>query len=455
MCTSGVRQASRSSDHGKFRERCIWTRQPNCENFLATSQGQTAVDLNENRGAGLRSLELFAGAGGLALGTALAGFRALAAVEWDRWACETLEENVARGYPLIQDLRVVCGDVRKFDFEGIPEGLDLVSGGPPCQPFSIGGKGKGFNDDRDMFSAFACVVARVKPRAFIIENVKGLTRAAFANYLAYIELRMSMPEIAQRPGEEWPEHLKRLEQERTSTGDKGVEYHVLKELLNAADYGAPQKRERVFIVGFRKDQDVHWSFPSATHSADSLLHAQWVSGEYWERHGVKAADRGAPPQRTKSRIDLLRRSNSVLELAPWRTVRDALVGLPEPLANGRETQGIANHRLQPGARPYPGHTGSPIDLPSKALKAGDHGVPGGENMMVMPDGRVRYYTVREAARIQGFPDGYVFHGAWSETMRQLGNAVPVRLAHAIASSVAQKLIEADLVQQAKSIGRFH
>jgi DNA (cytosine-5)-methyltransferase 1 len=74
------------------------------------------------------------------------------------------------------------------------------------------------------------------------------------------------------------------------------------------------------------------------------------------------------------------------------------------------------------------------------LKAGDHGVPGGENMLINDDGSVRYFTVREAARIQTFPDGYRFHGSWTETMRQLGNAVPVMLARVVAASVAEKLI---------------
>lgn len=136
----------------------------------------------------LRSLELFAGAGGLALGAELAGFRTLAAVERDKWACETLLENKLRGYPLVQDLQVIQGDVRTVDLSCIPKGIDLISGGPPCQPFSIGGKGAGFNDERDMFAAFANVVANIKPRAFIIENVRGLTRAAFSSYLSYIEL---------------------------------------------------------------------------------------------------------------------------------------------------------------------------------------------------------------------------------------------------------------------------
>ncbi|MNF95110.1 Modification methylase AplI [compost metagenome] len=80
-----------------------------------------------------------------------------------------------------------------------------------------------------------------------------------------------------------------------------------------------------------------------------------------------------------------------------------------------------------------------MDEPSKTLKAGGHGVPGGENMLVRPDGSLRYFTVREAARIQTFPDNYIFHGSWGETMRQLGNAVPVRLAEVVARSVADAL----------------
>lgn len=400
----------------------------------------------------LHSLELFAGAGGLVLGTELAGFKSVAAVERDKWAAETLEENQSRGFPLLQDTRVICGDVRALDYSEFPQNLDLVSGGPPCQPFSIGGKHKAFNDDRDMFSAFADVIANLKPRAFIIENVKGLTRASFANYLAYIEHRTSMPEISQKNGETWPEHLKRLEEEKSSLGDKGVRYTTFRQLFNAADFGAAQKRERVFIVGFRQDQDAHWSFPKATHSLDELLYSQWVSGEYWDRHEVSKKDRGEAPARLQRKIESLRGRNFSDNVKPWRTVRDALIGLPAPRQDGRETKGILNHRLQPGARAYVGHTGSPIDLPSKTLKAGNHGVPGGENMMVMPDGSMRYFTVREAARIQGFPDGYIFHGAWSETMRQLGNAVPVMLAQAVASSVAQKLLESDIMALARKNG---
>ena len=94
-----------------------------------------------------------------------------------------------------------------------------------------------------------------------------------------------------------------------------------------------------------------------------------------------------------------------------------------------------------------------MDLPAKTLKAGDHGVPGGENALVRVDGSGRYFTVRESARLQGFPDAYKFHGSWTEAMRQLGNAVPVPLGHVVGASVARKLLELDLIASVGSLGR--
>ena len=116
----------------------------------------------------------------------------------------------------------------------------------------------------------------------------------------------------------------------------------------------------------------------------------------------------------------------------WQTVRDAIADLPSP----RRHNSFKNHVFVDGARAYVGHTGSRLDDPAKTLKAGAHGVPGGENMVVLPDGSVRYFTIREMARMQTFPDDYQFCGSWGQTIRQLGNAVPVRLAETIARSVA-------------------
>lgn len=387
----------------------------------------------------MRSVELFAGAGGLALGCEIAGLNATTVVEWDRWACDTMRENKAADYPLVRDWEVIEGDVRGVDWSVIEGPVDVLVGGPPCQPFSIGGKSRMADDPRDMFPATAEVIRQLRPRAFIVENVRGLTRASFSNYFEYIKLRLEHPEIGSRDGELWVDHLHRLQREHTAAGSGELTYKVVPTLVNAADYGVPQQRWRVFFIGFRSDVPAEWSFPSSTHARSALMRSQWVTGDYWDRHRV------ARKHRPEARPSTVRAAKALAdqepEGLPWRTVRDALVGLPEPTREGSRKH--LNHVLQPGARPYPpGHTGSPVDLPAKALKAGDHGVPGGENMLLRPDGSVRYFTVREAARLQTFPDRYELHGAWTEAMRQLGNAVPVLLAQKVAGSVAEHLAEA-------------
>ncbi|MFO1226820.1 DNA cytosine methyltransferase [Roseateles sp.] len=395
----------------------------------------------------LQSVELFAGAGGLAMGVAMAGFQSRGIVEWDRWACDTVRQNKERGHPLVESWPVHEGDVRQwirnFAGSGLATGVDLVAGGPPCQPFSMGGKHRAFNDHRDMFPAAVEVVRTLRPRAFVFENVKGLTRASFHTYFQYIQLQLEWPEIVRRVDESWNDHLARLQSHKTKArrGAVGLQYRVVTTLVNAANFGVPQRRERVFMVGFRSDVDAQWSFPRETHSLDALLHDQWVSGDYWEQHRVAKRHRPEMPANHTGLIARLRGLGLPPMHQPWQTVRDALIGLPEP----RETEHprILNHRLQAGARSYPGHTGSPLDLPAKTLKAGDHGVPGGENMLVRPDGSIRYFTVRESARLQNFPDGYELHGSWSEAMRQLGNAVPVRLGQVVASSVAEHLLRDD------------
>ena len=403
----------------------------------------------------LKSIELFAGAGGLGMGASMAGISPRAVVERDKWACDTLEENKDRGFPLVKDWPLYRADVRNLDFASFKDDIDLLLAGPPCQPFSIGGKHTGERDSRDMFCATASILRVVKPRAFIIENVRGLTRPAFANYYQYILNQLEMPDLPAKEGEDWIMHFCRLEREKSAALYRGLRYETLPRILNAADYGAPQKRERVFIVGFRADEHIEWNFPSATHSADQLIRDKWITGEYWDRHEIPKQSRPRPPETLRSRINNLRQSNVLGgdHRRPWRTVRDTLATLPEPSVSG-ESDIFLNHRFQPGARRYKGHTGSPMDDPAKALKAGDHGVPGGENMVVRDGGTVRYFTIREAARLQTFPDGYVFHGAWSETMRQLGNAVPVTLAHRLAASVAEKLLEARMARMAGSGSTF-
>ena len=381
----------------------------------------------------LKSIELFSGAGGLALGLEQAGFDTVALLERNADACAALRHNRPNWNILQRDVReVVFADYGP---------VDLVAGGPPCQPFSMGGKAKGDKDHRDMFPQAVRAVQELRPRAFIFENVRGLLRSAFANYVEYIRLQLTYPEFPISENIDWEANLRRLQRHHSSKRHGGeLLYNVTLNLADAADYGVPQRRHRVFFVGFRRDLNVGWSFPAATHTYDDLLRAQFVTGEYWQEHKLKRQPR-TMQRRLERRIETLRSEELLAVTCRWRTVRDALKGLPEP----RESGALDNHRLQLGARSYPGHTGSPLDEPSKALKAGDHGVPGGENMLRHWDGSVRYFTVRESARIQTFPDSYVFPGSWTESMRQLGNAVPVELARVVASSVATKITSPTLM----------
>ena len=380
------------------------------------------------------SFELFAGAGGLALGAELAGFKSLGTIEWDKWACETMRDNQRNAHPLVADWNIHEMDVRDYPWDELSDDVDLLAGGPPCQPFSLGGIGRAHDDSRDMFPAMIFAVRALKPRAFIVENVKGLLRSQFSDYYQYILLRLEFPERAIKGGETWLDHLHRLQKAKSAAPSPKTEltYNVIPTLVNAANYGVPQKRERVFIVGFRSDLGIDWSFPSPTHSLDALLLSQRKGGRYWERHGME------PP----AGFSLPKASPIDDGLKPWRTVRDALASLPDPMKDHCDS--VYNHEVRLGAKVYPGHTGSGLDAPSKTLKAGVHGVPGGENMLICDDGTPRYYTVREAARIQTFPDGYRLNGSWSEAMRQIGNAVPVALGCVVAASVLEAIVKNEI-----------
>ena len=385
----------------------------------------------------MTSVELFAGAGGLALGISYAGFSHEAVVEVDKDACDTIRANQRRGLEPVKHWPLIQADVTKFDYQHCKADVDLLAAGVPCQPWSLGGKHRGYEDPRNLFPEMTRAVAALRPKAILIENVKGLTRQSFANYFTYIQFMLEFPEISRRPKEDWIEHRARLERYVTARGEKhgGLRYNIVPKLVNAANYGVPQRRERVFIVGFRSDLAIEWTFPEETHSEEGLLESKWVTGEYWERHQVPRSKRPKKPASVSPELRSGKLFNSTR--SPWRTIRDALNGLPDPERG--TTSEFLNHSFNPGARSYQGHTGSPIDEPAKTLKAGDHGVPGGENTVVYPDGKIRYLTVRESARIQTFPDQFIFCGSWTENMRQLGNAVPVALGRVMASHIRRRL----------------
>lgn len=375
----------------------------------------------------MRSVELFSGCGGLAYGLSNAGFHHELMVEWNEEAVATVLHNQTRRIEHVCDWPIQQADVREIKWDGFANRVDLVAGGPPCQPFSIGGKHRGHDDDRDMWPEAIRAVREASPRGFIFENVRGLIRPAFSHYLEWIHAHLRRPDMVRFADEDHLAHTNRL---KAST--QSALYEILILQVNAADFGAPQKRHRVIIAGVKADTGILLTPPKPTHTRERLLWDQWVTGEYWLRHKLANPEDSKIPAVDRAIVRRLRSSKKTPDGKPWVTVRDAFAGLGEP--NGK-----SNHIFQTGARVYPGHTGSPLDQPAKALKAGDHGVPGGENMLVRDDGTVRYFTVREAARLQGLPNDYEFPRSWSESMRQLGNAVPTQLAEAIGQWMSQTL----------------
>lgn len=399
----------------------------------------------------MRSIEIFAGAAGLGLGLARAGFKHEIVVEKDHDACRTILHNQKLGHELLQGWKVLEADVNDVDLGGIAPEPDLLSGGPPCQAFSIGGKHVGAASDRNLWPTTFAYVRALRPRAFVFENVPGLMQS-HSDYLDYITLALTLPDIACPPAEDWREQasfLRRCVEQKVRSVPT---YRVAVKKLTATDYGTAQNRSRVFIVGIRDDLTQEWQAPGVTHSHDRLMHEKWVTGEYWDRHGLER------PVMDKAGLAYMRKHNQrgmedlfSQPLRAHRTTRDALVGLPEPTAEG--TPGILDHQAAPReAKTYKGHTGSAVDDPSKTLRAGDHGVSGGENMIdlgpLAGTSRYRHFTVREAARIQDFPDDYTFPQpegkrgktcAWTSSLKQLGNAVPCALAQAMGDSIAKVL----------------
>lgn len=284
----------------------------------------------------MKCIEIFSGAGGMAEGLRQAGWKHSLLVDKCKKACSTLERN---GFE-----NVVCASVDTVDYSPF-KGVDMLCGGPPCQPFSIGGKDGGEEDDRNGWEEAIRAVRETRCKCFLFENVQGMLRKKFAPYREDL--------------------IKRFEEMGYSTQVFSV---------NAAHYGCPQNRRRALLIGFLD--------PCA------------------------AGCFSPPPKR---------------EGAPL-TVREAIQSLGKPSASRED-----GHVLHGNAKSYKGHTGSTLDSPSKTIVAGRNGPGGGANTIECGEG-VRYYTIREAARIQTFPDDYVFPSTWSHAYHLIGNAVPPLLA---------------------------
>ena len=379
------------------------------------------------------SIELFSGCGGLALGLSRAGFEHLVLIERNLDAAATVAHNIERDVRYVASWPYKQADVRDIDWTNYKP-VDVIAGGPPCQPFGIGGKALGPDDERDMWPEAVRAVREAEPVAFAFENVFGMLRDRFEGYVAWVKACLERPNYPRRAIETHEAHLKRL----TRTPKT---YEVVVQSVNAAEFGAPQNRRRILFLGVRVDLGCSPPLLRRTHTRERLLWDQFVTGEYWKRHGISQFGRKPLMKADASLVERLSRSQLPPTGLPWVTVRDALASLGEP-------NGVNGHIFQPGARPYLGHTGSPMDLPAKALKAGDHGVPGGENMLAADDKTYRYFTKRESARLMGLPDDYEFTRSWSESMRCMGNAVPVQLGEAVGSWLAERVQDGRLRRDA-------
>ncbi|MCP1660558.1 DNA cytosine methyltransferase [Neisseria perflava] len=328
-----------------------------------------------------RSIELFAGAGGLALGLEQAGFEAVLLNEWDKNACDTLRTNRP-------NWNVVEGDVCGIDFSPYRGKVDFLSGGFPCQAFSYAGKGEGFNDIRGtMFFQFARAIAEVQPKVILGENVRGLVNHDQGRTLATIKQTL-----------------------------KDLGYRLIEpRVLNAVQYRVPQKRERIFIISIREDlaDTAHFEWPEPyirpMTMADALKAGELYDTDVPESEGQQY------PERKKAVMDLV---------PPGGCWRD----LPDDIA--REYM-KGSYFLGGGRTGMARRLG--WDEPSLTLTCAP---AQNQTERCHPD-ETRPLTVREYARIQTFPDEWQFQGAMGSQYKQIGNAVPVNLAKA----VGEKLID--------------
>lgn len=447
------------------------------------------VDLPEEAKKLRTSVELFAGGGGLAMAVHQAGFRPLLFNEFNNRACETLiasarktlgvdglertEEKNPKAPRPGQPAPLYPGDVRDLDLSAFQGKVDVLAGGPPCQPFSAGGVAKGDEDKRNMFPAMFKAVQEMRPKVVICENVRGLLRPSFVDYFQYIQNELSLPFEKRDDEAKWQDHnahLTRILDQLSDEDSDPDHYKVVMVPVNAASYGVPQLRNRVVIVAFRADLGVDVNgfekYVKTERFSEAALFRSMrdEDGPYWKRHpNVEDHVR----DRVRARLPKVIKED---DCQPWRTLRDAIQGygtdvklpalpridrnrLSEKFDFGRQIKAVG-HIGWPGARIYKGHTPNELDRPAKTVKAGVHGVPGGESVMLLdervrdtssPDGWTylhRYMTVRETARVMTFPDEWHGSGPRGEQMRQLGNAVPVVLGEFFAKAVADALAAA-------------
>lgn len=329
------------------------------------------------------SIELFAGAGGLALGMEKAGFSHILLNEIDHDACMTLQHNRPHWC-------IVEQDVRTISFKQFKGKVDFLSGGFPCQAFSYAGKQGGFNDTRGtLFFELARAVKEIQPKVFMGENVKGL--------------------LAHDGG-------KTLETIKNTINELGytlIEPRVLRAIL----YKVPQKRERLILIAIRNDlaDKVHFKWPAPYHRIMTLRDA-FIKGELYNTDVPPSGGQKYPPKKQR-----------VMKLVPmggyWRDL---------PIEIQKEYMG-GSFMLEGGKTGMARRLS--LDEPSLTLTCS----PAQKQTERCHPTETRPLTIREYARIQTFPDDWVFAGTLNSQYKQIGNAVPVNLAYAIGRSIIRLL----------------
>jgi len=305
----------------------------------------------------MRIVSLFSGAGGMDLGLIMAGHRIV-------WANDIFEDAV-RTYERNIGTHITRTDIRLIGSDEIPD-CDVVVGGFPCQGFSVANWGRTVCDPRNqLYLELVRVVRDKQPKFFVCENVKGLASLGHGEILKKI-----------------------------ISDFEGLDYQVTAKVVNAADYGVPQKRMRLLIYGVRRNVKVQGvPFPPKPTHADPSCAA-------------------------------------LLGLRPWRAVGEALAHFPEPMGESD----VPNHECSKYKLRFNGHLGHRFIDPGKpAPTVTARGDDKGGVVVLHHPGNMRRMTAREMAAVQSFPDDFVFHGTKTSAYRQIANAVPVLLGKAIGS----------------------
>lgn len=328
--------------------------------------------------ADFQSIDLFAGAGGLSLGLKKSGFNPVLAVEINSHAANTYKAN----FP---STKVHDDTVTNVDFSKYRGAIDLVAGGPPCQPFSVAGHQKSFDDPRDMIPEFIRAVREVKPRAFLLENVAGLYSPRHREYLtkAIVEL-------------------------------ESLGYIVQHKIHNASEYGVPQDRLRLIIIGTLAEG---FKFPTPSYG---------VGRRYGYVTAWDALKNSPEDEPNKAIVTYAK--NPVMRLSPFAGMLVNGGGRPIDLSNPSQT-------IPASAGGNRTHI---VDRNKVLCEYHSYLTDGGKPRSGIVEG-VRRLTVRESARLQSFPDNFEFTGPRSAQYAQVGNAVPPKLAKSIGNKIKSYL----------------